>query len=133
MTVEGETVGQIGPGALVLAAVEHGDDEATVDRCAAKVAGLRFFGDDQGRMNRSAGQVEAALLVVSQFTLAARLERGRRPSFERAAPPEVARGLLQRFCERLERQGLEVAQGRFGASMQVELVNDGPVTLIVES
>lgn len=123
--VDGETVAAIGPGLLVLLGATHGDDEATCDRLADKVAALRVFEGSDGRMNEPLGGRE--LLAVSQFTLYGDARRGNRPSFTAAAPPEVAAPLYERFCERLGAQ-----RGVFGAQMEVELVNDGPVTLMLE-
>lgn len=123
--VDGETVGAIGPGLLVLLGVAHDDDEAICDRMADKVAALRIFEDADGRMNEPLGDRE--VLAVSQFTLYADTRRGNRPGFTAAAAPEVATPLYERFCERLGAQ-----RGVFGAHMEVELVNDGPVTLMVE-
>ncbi|MDP6990074.1 MAG: D-aminoacyl-tRNA deacylase [Planctomycetota bacterium] len=127
-----ETTGAVGEGLLVLLGVLRGDGEADAVRLAEKVARFRVFRDDQGRMNLSALDREAQVLVVSQFTLAADGRKGRRPSFERAAPPEKAEALYERFVARLEELGLECATGRFGAMMSVELVNDGPVTFVLE-
>lgn len=131
--VEGRRVAGIGPGLLLLVAVERGDDEDAVCWSARKVAGMRIFPDDAGKMNLSVQDVEGAVLSVSQFTLAGSLRRGRRPSFEGAAPPEEARALYDRFVEQLGREGLSVQSGVFQAHMEVEGVNDGPVTLIVDS
>ena len=130
--VEGRTVGEIGPGMLVLLGVMRGDHAGLVERLAARVARLRFFPDDAGRMNHSAVDQGLAALVVSQFTLAADGRKGRRPSFDRAAPPEVAEPLYRAFAERLEVLGVPTACGVFGAMMEVELVNDGPVTFVLE-
>jgi D-tyrosyl-tRNA(Tyr) deacylase len=132
VVVEGETVGQIGRGVLVLAAVERGDGEAEVEEAAGKLAGLRLFDDAQGKMNLDTRQAGGDFLVVSQFTLAATLARGRRPSFDRAAPPAAAEPLVERLAAALSRHGYRVAIGRFGAQMEVRLVNDGPVTFILE-
>lgn len=130
--VEGETVGTIGRGLLLLVAIEVDDSGTIVDTLADKVVHLRIFPDDSGRMNRSSVDERTEFLAVSQFTLAGSLERGRRPSFERAAPPERARELYDRFVDRLRASGLRVETGRFRALMQVELVNDGPVTFVLE-
>ena len=123
--VDGEIVGSIGPGLLVLLGVTHGDDDAICDRLADKVAALRVFEDSGGRMNEPLGERE--VLAVSQFTLYGDTRRGNRPGFTAAAPPELATPLYERFCERLSAQ-----RGVFGAHMEVELVNDGPVTLMLE-
>jgi len=130
--VSGETVGQIGRGILALVAIEVDDTETLLDTFADKVVHLRLFPDDSGRMNRSALDEGTEILAVPQFTLAGSLERGRRPSFERAAPPEAAQKLFERFVMRLKASGLRVETGRFRALMEVELVNDGPVTFILE-
>jgi D-tyrosyl-tRNA(Tyr) deacylase len=130
--VEGKIVGQIGHGLLVFLGVEQGDDEAAAEYLADKSADLRIFRDDAGKMNRSVVDVEGAALVVSQFTLAASTRRGRRPSYSRAAPPELAVALYERFMERLRERGIEVAEGIFQAMMDVELVNDGPVTILLD-
>lgn len=131
--VSGETIGEIGRGILVLVAIEVNDTEALLDTLADKVVHLRLFPDDSGRMNRSALDEGTEILAVSQFTLAGSLERGRRPSFDRAAPPEEAQRLFERFVTRLRASGLRVETGRFRALMEVELVNDGPVTFILEA
>jgi len=127
--VEGETVGAIGRGILVLLGVEHGDDEAKAERLLHKVSGYRIFPDAEGRMNLNVQQVGGSLLVVSQFTLAADTRKGMRPSFaEGAATPALAERLYDHFVDRARGQGLSVASGRFAADMQVSLTNDGPVT-----
>ena len=131
--VDGETVGEIGAGLLALVGVAAGDDEATTDRVAAKVAGLRIFSDAEGRFNESVAEIGGAVLVVSQFTLISDLRKGRRPSFTGAARPELAEPLVQRFAQQLEAAGLPVARGVFGAMMEVELVNDGPFTVVIDS
>ena len=124
--VDGATVGAIGAGILVLLGVAHGDDEAVCDRLADKVAALRIFADDEGRMNEALG-ADREVLVVSQFTLYGDARKGNRPSYVAAARPEQAEPLYERFADRLG-----AARGVFGAMMEVELVNDGPVTLLVE-
>jgi D-tyrosyl-tRNA(Tyr) deacylase len=131
--VDGELVAQIGRGALVLAGIGHADTPGVVDRMADKLAGLRYFDDERGRTNLAIDDVGGTLLVVSQFTLFADVRRGRRPGFTDAAPPEAAVPLLSRFVERLRASGLRVETGRFGARMAVELVNDGPFTLVFDS
>ena len=131
--VDGETVGEIGAGLLALVGVAAGDDEATTDRVAAKVAGLRIFSDAEGRFNESVAEIGGAVLVVSQFTLISDLRKGRRPSFTGAARPELAEPLVERFAQQLEAEGLAVARGVFGAMMEVELVNDGPFTVVIDS
>ncbi len=132
VTVDGRVVGAIGRGYLVLLGVTHGDGPEHVEWMAAKIAGLRLFADDQGLTNLSLADVGGAVLVVSQFTLYADARKGRRPSFTDAAPPEVAEPLVSSFIAGLQTQGLRVASGLFRAEMQVALVNDGPVTLILE-
>ena len=131
--VDGETVGEIGPGLLALVGVADGDDAATIDRVAAKVVGLRIFSDSEGRFNESVAEIGGAVLVVSQFTLISDVRKGRRPSFTAAARPELAEPLVARFAQQLEQSGVSVAQGVFGAMMQVELVNDGPFTVVIDS
>jgi len=130
--VEGATVGEIGRGLLLLVAIEKNDSEAILDSLADKVVNLRIFPDPAGKMNRSSLEEKASLLAVSQFTLAGRLDRGRRPSFENAAPPERAEVCFERFVGRLRDHGLRVETGRFRTFMEVELVNEGPVTFILE-
>lgn len=128
-----ETVGRIGPGLLVLAGVEKGDGPATADAAAEKLATLRVFEDAAGKMNLDAAAVGGAFLVVSQFTLAGRpLARGRRPSFDAAAPPDEAEPLVERLVAGLRARGHAVETGRFRALMEVELVNDGPVTFVLD-
>jgi D-aminoacyl-tRNA deacylase len=128
-----ERLAAIGPGAVVLAGVGRDDTGETGDRMADKLLALRYFEDADGRTNLAIGDVGGSLLVVSQFTLYADVRRGRRPGFTDAAPPEQAVPLLDRLVARLRHTGLEVATGRFGATMAVELVNDGPFTLILDS
>lgn len=128
-----ELVAEIGRGALVLAGVGADDDEDGVRRMADKLAGLRYFEDAEGRTNIDIAAVGGSFLVVSQFTLYADVRRGRRPGFTEAAPPEIAEPLVDRFVERLRSLGHTVRSGRFGAAMAVELTNDGPFTLLVDS
>lgn len=132
VTSDGEETGRIGPGLVVLVGATHDDDEAGARRLADKVAALRVFGDADGNMNLSCEDVGGALLVVSQFTLYGDTRKGRRPSFVDAARPEVAEPLVDAVVARLRERGVEVATGRFRTAMQVSLVNDGPVTLMVE-
>lgn len=133
VTVDSEVVGEIGHGFVVLVGVTHEDTVADAEALAAKLAGLRVFADEEGRMNRSLLEVGGSCLVVSQFTLYADVRRGRRPSFVEAAAPDVARPLVDRLMGALADAGVSVAAGRFGAMMEVDLVNDGPVTVIVET
>jgi D-tyrosyl-tRNA(Tyr) deacylase len=133
VTVGAETAGEIGLGLLVLLGVAAGDSETAADYLAGKIAGLRIFDDEAGRMNRSVGECGGRVLVVSQFTLLGDVRRGRRPSFDAAARPEEARRLYQYFVDRLRASGLPCETGRFQEMMQVELVNDGPVTILLDS
>ncbi|MEK6768833.1 MAG: D-aminoacyl-tRNA deacylase [Gemmatimonadota bacterium] len=130
--VDGATVGAIGRGFVILAGFAPADSEATLEWMAEKIAGLRLFGDSEGKMNLPLSEVGGGMLVISQFTLYGDAAKGRRPSFIDAAPPAVAEPLYQRFVALLGAQGAKVETGRFGAMMDVELVNDGPVTLILE-
>jgi D-tyrosyl-tRNA(Tyr) deacylase len=132
VTVDGETVGAVGPGLCVLVGVTHGDTPATAAAMARKLWGLRLFPDADGRMDRSAEDVGAEVLVVSQFTLYGDTSRGRRPGWSAAAPGPVAEPLVDAVVQELTAVGARVATGRFGAEMRVSLVNDGPVTVIVE-
>jgi D-tyrosyl-tRNA(Tyr) deacylase len=129
----GEQLGEIGPGAVVLTGIAAGDTSELVDRMADKLIGLRYFADADGRTNLAIADIGGAFLVVSQFTLHADLRRGRRPGFTDAAAPDVAVPLIDRFVERLRASGVRVETGRFGAEMKVELVNDGPFTLVLDS
>jgi D-tyrosyl-tRNA(Tyr) deacylase len=131
--VAGELVGRIGEGLVVFVGVGAGDDDAVADGLATKVAELRIFRDEAGRTNRSLVEVGGGALVVSQFTLYADARRGRRPGFTQAASPEVAERLYERFASALADVGVPVAGGRFGAEMAVELVNDGPFTIWLDS
>jgi D-tyrosyl-tRNA(Tyr) deacylase len=131
--VEGAIAGSVGRGLLVLLGVAAGDGEEEARFLAGKVAGLRVFDDSAGKMNLSLAEVGGGVLVVSQFTLLADVRKGNRPSFGGAAPPEDAKALYQRFCALLREKGLEVAAGVFRAHMEVELVNDGPVTILLDS
>ena len=133
VTIDGEESGAIGRGLLVLLGIRQGDTLDSVQRLADKLIGLRIFADDEGKMNRSLQDVGGAVLIVSQFTLYGDTRKGRRPSFITAAAPEVAIPLYEAFIDALRALGVPVATGRFGAMMQVELVNDGPVTLILEA
>lgn len=132
VTVGGRVTGAIGRGFLLLAGFHHSDTAEQSDWMAVKVAGLRLFPDGDGKMNLGLADVDGAVLVVSQFTLYGDAERGRRPSFVEAARPELAAPLYERFLSQLRAAGLRVEAGEFGAEMQVELLNDGPVTLLLE-
>ena len=133
VAVNGEIVGQIGQGLLVLLGIGHGDSEAQIKTLTEKIVHLRIFEDDAGKMNRSLLDIGGEALVVSQFTLYADMRRGRRPGFTDAAPPAIAEPLVERFKEAIAAYGLKVVGGIFGAYMQVELLNDGPVTLWLDS
>ncbi len=132
VTVDGTVVGEIGLGAVLLVGIEHDDTAQTVQHAVSRLGVLRFFPDERGRMNLSIGEVGGAFLVISQFTLAAGLERGRRPSFDHAAPADVAEPLVDLMVQGLRDAGHRVETGRFGATMQVTLVNDGPVTFVLD-
>lgn len=132
VSVAGDQIAAVGPGLVVLAGVRAGDTAEQADWLAEKTANLRIFEDDQGKMNRSVLERGGSVLVVSQFTLYANAEKGRRPSFIEAAPPEQAEPLVARYAERLRALGLPVQTGRFRAEMLVEILNDGPVTIILE-
>lgn len=132
VTIDGETVGEIGVGYTILLGVVKGDSEEDIEKLIPKLINLRIFADEQGKMNKSILDVGGQALVVSQFTLAGSVKKGRRPSFENAMPPEDAKRLYEQFCQRLS-QHVEVQTGRFGAMMEVEIINDGPVTFIVNS
>lgn len=133
VTIDGEVAGEIGPGLLILLGIRDGDSEDDVTFLADKCVNLRIFTDADGKFNDSALDLNGELLVISQFTLYGDCRKGRRPSFTEAARPEISEPLYERFVEAVKRSGLRVATGRFGADMQVALVNDGPVTLLVES
>ena len=133
VTVDGEIVGRIGRGFLVLLGVAQDDGQADVVYTAQKLIGLRVFEDDDGKMNRALQDVGGAMLIVSQFTLYGDCRKGRRPSFIDAAPPEKADSLYRQVVAEVRGQGIPVETGRFQAQMQVELVNDGPVTLLIDS
>jgi D-tyrosyl-tRNA(Tyr) deacylase len=132
VTVGGAAAGEIGAGLLVLLGIERGDGEADADRLAGKIARLRIFEDEMGKFDRSLLDTGGAALVVSQFTLIADTRKGNRPSFTRAASPEEANPLYEYFCDALSAEGAHVERGLFGARMAVELVNDGPVTIILD-
>ncbi len=133
VSVDDETVGEIGHGALILVGVAEGDDESRADALASKAAGLRIFTGADGKPDLGLAEIGGAALVVSQFTLQADVRKGRRPSFTGAAAPEIAEPLVERFASALKAEGIAVQRGRFGAYMQVELVNDGPFTIVIDS
>ena len=133
VTVNGQATGEIGPGLLVLLGVGQNDAEADADYLAEKVAGLRIFEDAEGKMNRAVGESGGAVLAVSQFTLYGDVRRGKRPSFDTAARPEQARRLYDCFVEKIRSAGLRCETGQFQQMMQVELVNEGPVTILLDS
>jgi D-tyrosyl-tRNA(Tyr) deacylase len=133
VVVDQEVVGQIDRGLLILVGVANGDAVEQARWLADKIVGLRIFADEEGKMNRGLAEVNGEALVVSQFTLYGDCQKGRRPSFVDAAPPPIAIPLYEEFLNAVQALGIRTASGRFGAMMQVELVNDGPVTLIVES
>ena len=133
VTVNEQISGQIGPGLLVLLGVGQDDAEADADYLAEKIAGLRIFEDAEGKMNRAVGESGGAVLAVSQFTLYGDVRRGKRPSFEAAARPEQARRLYDYFVEKIRAAGLRCETGQFQEMMQVELVNEGPVTILLDS
>ncbi len=133
MLIRGDSVGAIGAGLCVLLGVAADDDEATAERLAGKVARLRIFANEEGRFDRSLLDTKGGALVVSQFTLIADTAKGNRPSFTAAAPPERAEPLYETFCAALESEGIEVARGRFGVAMLVEIANDGPVTIVLDA
>lgn len=132
MTVDGDVLGEIGPGLMILVCAMQGDTEARAAKLAAKVTKLRIFQDDAGKMNLSVRDTGGAALVISQFTLAADTSRGNRPGFSTAAPPDEGERLYEAFAEAIRAEGIAVATGRFGADMKVGLVNDGPVTIWIE-
>ena len=134
VTVEDQAVGEIGPGFVILLGIGHSDGPAEADRLAAKIANLRIFADDEGKTNLSLLDVAGEALVVSQFTLYADCRKGRRPSFVRAAPPDVAAPLVETFAGKLRRAGVgRVETGEFGAMMLVEIENDGPFTIVLDT
>jgi D-tyrosyl-tRNA(Tyr) deacylase len=132
VTVDEKVIGEIGCGFVILLGVTHTDTQQEADWLANKVAGIRLFEDDQGKMNASLTDVEGEFLVVSQFTLYGDARKGRRPSFSHAARPEQAEPLVEYFCDKLREKGFNVATGVFGAHMHVDIHNDGPVTLMIE-
>jgi len=133
VTVDGEITGEIGPGLLVLVGVGRDDTETDAVYLAEKIAGLRVFEDQPGKMNLGVREIGGSVLAVSQFTLYGDVRRGKRPSFDAAAAPETARALYEFFVERIRTEGLRCETGRFQATMKVELVNEGPVTILLDS
>jgi len=132
VTVDAEVTGAVDAGFLALVGVEEGDTDTDARVAAAKVVGMRVFSDADGKMNRSVSEASGSVLVVSQFTLLADVKKGRRPSFVAAARPQEALPILQAFSDAIEAEGVAVEHGRFGAHMQVDLVNDGPVTIVFD-
>ena len=130
--VDGETVGQIGVGLLALVGVANGDTDDDARAAAAKIVGMRIFPDAEGKMNRNVANAEGAILLVSQFTLLGDVRRGRRPAFTKAAAPDLAMPILETLAETIKAAGVAVEHGRFGAHMVVDLVNDGPVTIVFD-
>ncbi len=133
VSVDGEVVGRIGRGLVVLVGVERGDGDEDIDYLVQKILNLRIFADETGKFNLSLLDIGGELLIISQFTLLADTRKGRRPSFEKAAPPEEAEKLFNHFVEQIKRSGLKVNTGRFQKYMQVEILNDGPVTIMLDS
>ena len=133
VSVAEEVVGRIGPGLLVLLGVANTDTQADAEYLAAKLVSLRIFDDEKGKMNLSLVDTGGAVLAVSQFTLYGDVRKGKRPSFDEAAPPELARKLYEHFVSKIREAGITCETGRFQATMQVELVNDGPVTILLDS
>ncbi|WP_020613632.1 D-aminoacyl-tRNA deacylase [Sediminispirochaeta bajacaliforniensis] len=133
VTVEGQTVGNIGHGLLVYLGVEHEDGEKDLSYLEEKISGLRIFQDEAGKMNLSVVDVAGSILVVSQFTLCADTRKGKRPSYNFAADPEIARNLYREMAERFSRRGIHTETGKFGASMDVDYINQGPVTILLDS
>ncbi|MEM8687738.1 MAG: D-aminoacyl-tRNA deacylase [Pseudomonadota bacterium] len=131
--VDGETVGEIGPGLMILVCAMQGDEEAQAAQLAKKAVNLRIFSDENGKMNRSLLDIGGEALVVSQFTLAADTSRGNRPGFSSAAPPAEGEALYERFADLVADYGVTIAKGRFGADMKVTLTNDGPITIWLET
>ncbi len=133
VSVDGAVIGQTGPGLMILVCAMQEDSETQADQLAAKIARLRIFKDEAGKMNRSVLDIQGSALVISQFTLAADTSRGNRPGYSNAAPPAEGQRLYERFVRQLAARGIPVETGQFGADMQVELINDGPVTICLES
>lgn len=133
VSVDGNVIGQIGPGFLILLGITHDDTEAQAVKLADKLTGLRIFEDEDGKMNRGLDTVNGEILVISQFTLYGNCRKGRRPSFAEAAPPELGEAMYERFLELCGELGYPPQHGRFGADMKVESLNDGPVTLLLDT
>ncbi|MDO6730752.1 D-aminoacyl-tRNA deacylase [Marinovum sp. 2_MG-2023] len=131
--VDGQRIGQCGPGLMILICAMQGDTTAEAEKLAAKTARLRIFPDETGKMNRALRDINGSALVISQFTLAADCRRGNRPGFSAAAPPDIGETLYLAFAEALRGEGITVETGRFGANMQVSLINDGPVTIPLDT
>lgn len=132
VTIDGELFSQIGQGLLVLLGVEKGDEKLNADKLAEKLVKLRIFEDENEKMNKSLLDVSGEMLIVSQFTLCGDCKKGTRPSFDKSAPPEIANGLYEYFISKIKEYEVPVQTGKFGAMMKVELVNDGPVTFLIE-
>lgn len=133
VAVDGQIIGQIGKGLMVLLGVDREDNEKDMEYLVKKITAMRIFEDDQEKMNLALADVDGSLLVVSQFTLLASTKKGNRPSFTQAGPPDMSNALYEQFIAACRQQGLHVEHGRFGAHMEVALVNDGPVTIIIDS
>lgn len=133
VNIEGETEGEIGPGLLVLLGIEGEDNQEDIDYLVRKISKMRIFEDDEGKMNLSVQDVGGSVLSISQFTLHADTKKGNRPSFIKAAKPDISEPLYEKFNQGLKDTGLPVATGEFGADMQIHLVNDGPVTILIDS
>lgn len=131
--INGKTVSQIGKGLLVFLGITHSDTEADIDFLTEKIANLRIFGDENDKMNLSLLDIKGEVLIISQFTLYADCSRGRRPDFIDAAPPPLAQGLYKKFVQRFRGTGLKISEGEFGAMMDIELVNSGPVTIMLDT
>ncbi len=132
VTIEGNLYSKIGKGILVLLGVEKGDDKSNAEKLAEKIAKLRIFEDENGKMNKSVSDIAGEILIVSQFTLCGDCKKGTRPSFDKSAPPEIAEDLYEYFVEQFKTLNIPVCTGKFRAMMDVELINDGPVTFMIE-
>lgn len=132
VTIEGNLYSKIGKGILVLLGVEKGDDKSNAEKLAEKIAKLRIFEDENGKMNKSVSDIASEILIVSQFTLCGDCKKGTRPSFDKSAPPEIAEDLYEYFVEQFKTLNIPVSTGKFRAMMDVELINDGPVTFMIE-